>query len=212
MLRKGARVLALALLSVVAPASFAATLLSPGSAVLLPDEENLGTTVLATRFEAFSIQNALGDVLATGTVGSQVVVDTDGFLTFLYVVINDATSIDEINRVTITDYTGFTTWVAQDVINGFGPQRATSADRSPAGGTIGFNFTGSPLGLGKLDPGESSMVLWVHTNATQYKDGTVNVINGGVDTVLGFAPVVPEPASMAALAVGAVALIRRRRK
>lgn len=210
MLRKGASLFVLSALAVV---SQAATLLTPGSAILVPDEEYVtGGAVLATRFEAFAITNALSEVRATGTVGSQVVLDADGFLTFLYVITNDASSIDEISRATMTDFGAFTTWVAQDLINSFGPQKATSADRSIPGGTIGFEFLNGPLGLGSIAPGESSTVLWIHTNATAYRDGTVSVINGGVDSVLSFAPVVPEPASLATLAIGAAALLRRRAK
>lgn len=210
MLRKGASLIVLAALAVGAQA---ATLLNPGGAVLLPDEEYVtGATVLATRFEDFEITNALGEIRATGTVGSQVVRDLDGHLTFLYVIINDVTSLDPLVRVTMTDFGGFTTWVAQDIINGYGPQRATSADRASNGGTIGFEFMSTPLGLGNIDPGEASTVLWIHTDAYDFTDGTVSVIDGGVDTVLSYAPIVPEPASMATLAIGAAALLRRRSK
>lgn len=211
MFRKGA--LSLISASLFVAAAHAGTILPPGGAVLMPDEEYLtGAGVLDTRVESFAIVNALGETKATGTVISQVQVDASGFLTFLGVVINDASSLDPIARLSLTDFGGFTTEVAQDFINGYGPRYITSADRSSAGGTIGFNFTESPLGRGTLAPGEASMVWWIRTNATQYKDGTVSVINGGVDTVLGFAPAVPEPASIAALAVGAAALLRRRRK
>lgn len=211
MFRKGALTLISA--SIVVAAAHAGTLLPPGGAVLMPDEEyNDTAAVLDTRVESFQITNALGEIKATGTVISQVQLDISGFLTFLGVVINDATSVDPIARVSLTDFGGFTTEVGQDFLNGYGPRYITSADRSAAGGTIGLNFTESPLGRGTLAPGEASMVWWIRTNATQYKDGSVSVINGGVDTVLGFAPAVPEPASMAALAVGAAALLRRRRK
>lgn len=209
MLRKGTSLL---IFTVFAAASQAGMMLNPGEAIIVPDEEyEDGTSVLATRFESFEIKNALDEVRATGTVGSQVVLDSSGFLTFLYVVTNDETSLDSIARLTLTNFGSFTTEVAQDIDNGFGPQRATSADRSAGGGTIGFEFTASPLGLGDIAPGEASTVLWIRTNATAYTDGTASVIQGGVDSVLSYAPV-PEPATMATLGIGAAAMLRRRRR
>jgi len=195
--------------------SAAGVIVVPGSAHLLPDEELdfTGVTVLATRDEAFSITNALGEIHATGRALSQVQREADGKLRFVHAIINDATSLGSINRFTVTGYAGWAVEAGQDLDNTFGPQKAKSVDRSRGGGTIGFAFTPEPIGLGTIDPGESSEVMWLRTEARFYQDGSLNIINGGVDTVLSFAPsVVPEPASLSAMAIGAAALLRRRRK
>lgn len=209
MFRKGALMLTCACAAAFASAG---VIVTPGGAFLLPDEEYVtGVTVEATREETWSITNALGEVNATGRAISQVVREAGGNLAFLFVVINDETSIDAVNRVTVTDYEGWDIEAGQDLLNLFGPQKARSVDRTGDGGTIGFAFTEEPIGLGNIDPGEASTVLWLRTNATDYTDGTLNVIDGGVATVLSYAPV-PEPATMATLAIGAAAMLRRRRK
>jgi len=210
MFRKGALMLVCACAAAV---SSAGVIVTPGGAFLLPDEELdfTGVTVEATRAESFAIMNALGEIRATGTAISQVQREADGALRFVYAIINDATSIDAVNRFSVTNFAGWEVEAGQDLDNTFGPQKAKSVDRTSGGDTIGFAFTAEPVGLGTIAPGESSEVMWLRTRARDYRDGTLNVIDGGVDTVLSYAPV-PEPATMATLAIGAVAMLRRRRK
>lgn len=213
MFRKGALMLVCACSAAFATAG---VIVTPGGAFLLPVEEADGhvTGIVDSRSEAFSITNALGEVRATGVAISQVYATTTGGLLFAYAVLNDASSLDGINRVTVTNFNGWTVEAGQDVANsGVGTQLASSVDRTAASGTIGFAFTAAPVGLGSIAPGDGSEFLWLKTSATTYRDGTLSVIDGGVDSVLSFAPgVVPEPASMAALAIGAAAMLRRRRK
>jgi uncharacterized protein (TIGR03382 family) len=80
---------------------------------------------------------------------------------------------------------------------------------------IGFTFLGAPLGAGTLMPGMTSAVLVVQTDAPYYVLSTAAIIDGSVTTAPIFAPslVVPEPAtiSLAALGLGALALVARRR-
>lgn len=211
MFRKGALMLVCAC---AAAFSSAGVIVNPGDAHLLPADEAdpYVVSLLAARSESFSITNALGEVRATGTAISNVYSTVDGGLLFAYGILNDATSLDGINRVSVTNFEGWTVEAGQDVLsNSIGSQFATSVDRTSNGGTIGFAFTASPIGLGNIMPGDGSEVLWLKTSATAYRDGTLSVIDGGVDTVLSYAPV-PEPATMATLAIGAVAMLRRRRK
>lgn len=188
--------------------------LAPGGAVLVPDLSLPGDAVLIDlRSDAFVGMNALSEVLYTGTVESYVFRQAAGNLIFGYIVYNDATSIDEISAVSMTDFAGWVTEVGQDpaAAGSASMSPATSASRSTGGGTVTFNFTRDPLGRGALEQGTASYGMMIRTNATDYTRGTVNVLNGAIATVESFAPV-PEPASIAALGVGAAALLRRRKK
>jgi len=133
-------------------------------------------------------------------------------LTFVFQLHNDATSATSIGRMTNIDYSGFLTDVSYQIpAAGLPP---TSTDRSGfAGATVGWDFTGVPLGLGKLAPGQTSALLVIQTNAPGFTDVQANVIDGSVLQALSSGPVpspnVPEPTALAALA--AAGLILRRR-
>lgn len=210
-IRKGA-ILAFAVVGASSAQAFVS--LSPGGAVLVPDLGLPPSTLEAYRSDALVGMNALGETLFTGYVESFVFRETAGNLLFGYIVHNDLTSIDEISAVSMTDFGGFSTAVGQDPFaSASSLSPATSATRSASGGTITFNFDRLPLGRGSLEQGTASYGLMIRTDATVWKRGTVSAINGGIATVESYAPtVVPEPASMAALAVGAATLLRRRRK
>lgn len=187
--------------------------LAPGGAVLVPDLSLPGDAAFVDyRSDDFVGMNALSEVLYTGTVESYVFRQAAGNLIFGYIVHNDAPSIDEISAVSMTDFAGWITEVGQDPFaSASSASAATSASRSASGGTVTFNFTRDPLGRGALEQGTASYGMMIRTNATDYTRGTVNVLNGAIATVESFAPV-PEPASIAALGVGAAALLRRRKK
>src|SRR5216684_4874768 len=74
------------------------------------------------------------------------------------------------------------------------------------GNVIGFSF--NPPDSAKIQPGQTSFVLAISTDATNFTTGTASVIDGGVTTVASFQPTsgVPEPASLALLGGGLVLL------
>lgn len=187
--------------------------LAPGGAVIVPDLPlPAGSVLLDFRSDAFIGMNALGETLYTGTVDSFVFREIPGNLLFGYIVHNDLSSVDEISAVSMTDFSGWITEVGQDpTAASTSASPATSATRSAGGGTVTFNFTRDPLGRGALEQGTASYGMMIRTDAIDYTRGTVNVLNGAIATVESFAPV-PEPASIAALGVGAAALLRRRKK
>lgn len=65
---------------------------------------------------------------------------------------------------------------------GQGTQEPLTIDRDLVGGVEGFNF---PL---PVNPGETSLVLLIQTNATAYETGSVSVINSGSVTQTAFQP------------------------
>jgi hypothetical protein len=154
--------------------------------------------------------------------------EAGGTLDFYYQVNNDSTSMDAISRITMTNFddfmisVGFITngstlggpFVDGVCRNVFCPATADRGSLPTSQGTIGFSF--NPPDDAKIQPGDSSFVVIISTNATQFTTGHVNLIDGGVFHGDAFQPMssVPEPASMALIGGGLLALagIRRFRR
>lgn len=147
-----------------------------------------------------------------GTVTSAVYLNDVGTLDF-YVQVTVGADSDPLGRVTLFNYVNFLTNVGHR-LDAYGPFASigtvdpNEANRNASGTTVGFDYD---LGTTGLNPGLTSYTMVIRTDATDYTMGNVAVINGVSDNVRGFAPV-PEPASLAALGVGALALLLRRRK
>jgi hypothetical protein len=167
---------------------------------------------------AFSVSNANGDVVATGHLVTAVYQQT-GTLDFYYQIYNDSTSTDALHRNTDTDFTGFLTATAfrtngSTLPGGLfidGTVAPDLADRK-SNSTVGFDFNGTFFG-GEIAPGTVSNVILISTNATLYKPGSANVIDGGIASVKAFAPAaVPEPMSFILLGSGLLCLGLLRKK
>lgn len=148
-----------------------------------------------------------------GTVTSAVFRNTDGMLDFGFQLTAGANS-DPIHRITLYNYGNFTTDIGY-LTSLFTPWTtvgtvlASEANRSANGSVVGFDY--DPSTTTGLNAGTTTFAMIVRTNATQFTTGNVGVIDGVTANVSGFAPV-PEPASLAVLGIGALSLLRRRRR
>jgi hypothetical protein len=179
------------------------TLEAPGFLTVYTDTPTLLDSV-TTGFSNPSIQ---------GSVTCGVYLNELGTLDFYVQVIND-TSSDPINRITLYDFSGYTTDVGYrtDALAPFvspGTKAPDEANRNEAGSVVGFDYdvnweTG-------FNSGVTGYTVVVRTNATEYTTGNVAVINGISENLAGFAPV-PEPTTLAVVGLGAIDLLRRRRR
>ena len=124
-------------------------------------------------------------------------------LTFAYQLTNNGP--DSLERFVSIDFTGY-----QTDVNTFGPGIAAPiVDRGASGKVVGWDYTNAPNGI---PAGQSSSVLYVHTNATQFVPVQNSVINGSVASVASFGPFpIPEPSTLGVVGIAGLALVARRR-
>lgn len=173
--------------------------------------------------------NAQGNVLYSGTLRTAVYRNLVGTLDFYYQFYNSTTSPDSISRLTMNSFAGFTTnlgYTNQNIdgngnsdvnFRGSGSNQVPLVGERVSSSTVGFNF-GAGSFSPKINPGETSSILLVRTNAMNYGIGSTSVINGATVNIVTFAPTagsdVPEPATYALMGAGlmALGLLRRNRK
>lgn len=199
--------------------------LAPGGTAPLPGttigaDPSLAGVVIGSIFSPFAGLDNFNVVRFTGTMESHCVREAAGNVAIYYQVHNDLNSLDPIGQLTNTDFGGWATDVNYrlDAMAGIaggsifpGTQQATEATRSAGlGGQVRFHFYDAPIGAGALMQGQTSLWHVIRTNAPACEIGNTAVINGGNVNVVTFQPV-PEPATMGLVALGALAILRRRR-
>lgn len=136
-----------------------------------------------------------------------------GGLTFAYAVRNNAGSTNQISRFTVNGFGNFLVdgsyaSTSVGVTPGLFP---TLLDRDVANGgdTVGASF--ELFGPGTILPGQTGWFAIYRTNAPDWRNNTVQVIDGSVGTNVVPAPFIPAPGAVAGLALAGLAATRRRR-
>lgn len=183
------------------------SILLPGQALPPTGVVTLSGSVVAdTGSVPFIGLNAFNVPVFTGSVDTKVISDIGG-LDFVYQFSDDSGSVDSIQRLTAGGYSGYTT--DADYISGTGAAAPFLVSRSTNGDVIGFSFLSSAA----VGPGQHSDILFIKTDATNFAPSAVSFSDGGTGSASSFAPVtVPEPASLAVVAMGFGAMAMRRRK
>lgn len=188
--------LALAWLLISSPAG--ATPLLPGGNVPLSPFSGAPGVLLTSVSHPFV--SALGPGDFSGTAIEAVYRDSvTGFLDFLYQFSSDPTSGLPIEQSTDGSYAGFTTDVQFNTGGAFGPflvaGTVLAADATRSGGAgvnVSFDF---PI-PSAVNPGATTVIRMIKTNATNFGPGTVAFINQGTVTDTRFlapAAAIPEP-------------------
>jgi len=164
--------------------------------ILSPGGTPVGGNIIASLASSFVSSPAPSRFSGTLTT---IVFDNDpnnalGGLTFLYILANSVTSIDDIHRLTLVDWAASTQTRVDNAANvniGFVP--ANYVDRSANGDNIGFLWQNQ---AGRLMPGTFGSVL-IQTSLQDYRLSDAFVIDGGVAHARTFAPV-PETSTLVA--------------
>jgi hypothetical protein len=153
-----------------------------------------------------------------GTARTEVY-DTGTGLDFYYQFSNASTSRNGVERFSAWDFSA----LGSSVVNVFqtnaafgnfivGTEQSDYADRTGLG-VIGFNFIANDQS--KINPGTTSYVQVIRTNARTFEAGNFGLLNGIGDNAIGYGvSAVPEPESFAMMlaGLGLMATIARRRK
>jgi len=215
-----ALVMALSFLTVQAKAD----ILAPGTTVNNAGDQflydpNTTTIVASTGLQKYSLTDTYGDVVDTGYYQIWAVTDPSNHFCAgcidIMAQIAEVTG-DGINTISFGSFAGFKVdagyfpgWymTAIGTVQPVSEVGADSVNRSHgAGSTVTFEYT-----VGIL-PGQDSDEIAIQTDARAFKPGSMQLIDAGITSVVGYAPAVPEPSVLSLLGLGLLALPMLRKK
>jgi hypothetical protein len=203
----------------VVAAGFVLTASTAHAATLLPNTSATPTVLVSPAGTIVSGGGAVSTIPFVNSLFSGVLWSAvfdpgapGGGLDFYYQVSNDSTSLTSMRRMVNFMFDGFTTDVfyRTDLVAGFATPTSVSAlpppsplvaDRDATGNLVGFNYTiagsSDPEGT-KINPGETSFVVVIRTNAPSFTFGHTLVLDSSIElaTFAPFGSPVPEPASL----------------
>jgi hypothetical protein len=189
-----------------------AVVLVPGVTTPLPgtsaaSDPSLAGTIIQDILTPFTMSTPGGAV--TGDIQSRVVLAVDGTLDFYWRVINDPTSAGPVGVLRTGDFStsSYNANFRTDGVGTVAPQTAFLFV-SPTPGFINWAFPG-PQGL---QPGQSSMFMFLDTNATSFAQTAIVDVASSDTTQISnlistFGPsAVPEPSTWAMMLIGFIGL------
>lgn len=187
---------------------------------LVIDTITVNVDVVASNFGGTLLDWAITPISNSSYSGTAraAVYDTGTGLDFYYQFSNDASSRNGIERFSGYDYSSLNAEAMSifQTAAGFGiftngTENSDYADRTSFG-VIGISFV--PNGNTKINPGTTSFIQIVRTNARAYTAGNFGLLDGIGDNARAFAPTpVPEPETYAMLlaGLGLMGAVARRR-
>ena len=192
--------------------------------VLVADVPTSNVATTPTFFGGTFLDSAITNIsnISYNGIARTAVYDTGAGIDFYYQFSNDASSQNGVARFSGFDFSSlgaaavnvFQTGTGFGIFTN-GTEKSEYADRTSAG-VIGFNFV--PNAESPVNPGLTSFVQIIRTNARDYKAGNFGLLDGIGDNAKGFAPAlttpVPEPETYAMLlsGLGFMGFVARRRR
>ena len=195
-----------------------AAILAPGgsSTALTGTYSVAGDTYQTTETKYFSGTGTHG-VPFDFTLVTNVYTEPGGTVDFTYQLTNTGGSgANSFDRMTLSSFLGYSVDADYEASVDTGYVAPGEVDRSANGAVVGYDFAStytydhsSPVG-----PGEETELLIVKTNSSTWQMGSATVIDSASDSVSTEVPygstVVPEPGSLAMIALSLGVLARRR--
>ena len=138
-----------------------------------------------------------------------------GGLTFSYAIQNNAASVNAIARLDLSGFGGllvdasYQTPVPTGLVVPVFADRRITGNGPGEGDVVRFAFAAGDGGPTGVQPGQSSALLVLQTNATEFHASIAAQLNDGAASALVYTPI-PEPTTPGLISVASLLMLRRR--